>query len=268
MAQVFVRTSPLGALALCISLLASPLAAHEVWIDALRWQVAPSQPISANLRNGQVFEGIRLPWLPKRLRQAVVQTGGTVRDMEGRAGDLPAFAVETDAPGLVVLGYESQPSTLTYTDYPKFASFAEEKGHAAVIADAPQEARPREAYTRHAKALIGVGDAQGADQALGFEIELVAETNPYTAPKDPMQVRLIYQDAALAETRVTLFDKDPEGAVTVSTMTTNAEGRVRFDTAPGHVYLVDAVMLRPATDAMAPDVSWESLWASLTFAVP
>lgn len=256
--------------ALAAAILAGPLVAHEVWIDAERWQVAPSERIVANLRNGEIFEGIALSWLPPRIVRAEIRSGGETRDITGRAGDKPAFDIGTGAPGLAVLGYQSTPSALTYDSYEKFESFAEEKGHAALVADSPRVANPRELYARFAKALVAVGAGAGQDEVFGFEIELVAETNPYTAPGDPMTLRLLYQGAALADARVTVFERRAEGDVQTHVLTTDTAGRVAFDTTPGSTYLVDSVVLRRPSGALVAEyrVIWESLWASLTFAVP
>lgn len=256
--------------ALAAAISAGPLAAHEVWIDADRWQVEPSDRIVADLRNGEIFEGIDLAWLPPRIVRAEIRSGGETRDIAGRAGDIPAFDIGTDDPGLVVLGYQGAPSALTYDSYEKFESFALEKGHAALIANAPRMANPRELFARYAKALVAVGAGAGQDEVFGFEVELVAETNPYTAPDKPMVLRLIYQNAALADARVTVFERPAKGDVETEVLTTDAEGRVTFDTTPGSTYLVDSVVLRrPAGElVLRYRVIWESLWASLTFAVP
>ena len=264
------KTRMTPVLALVASLFAGPLAAHEVWIDAQEWQVAPSDIFKANLRNGELFEGIPLGWFPPRIKRAMVMSRGQVIDLQGRAGDMPAFNIKVAEPGLNVVGYESTPSALTYDNYEKFESFAVEKGHAALIADAPRVAAPHEVYSRHAKALFAVGAGAGADAALGFEIELVAETNPYTQPQEPMRVRAIYQDAPLAEARVTVFEKRVDGTVDVTELTTDAEGRAAFATTPGSTYLVDTVMLRKASGATVAkeQAMWESLWASLTFGAP
>lgn len=256
--------------ALAAAISAGPLVAHEVWIDAERWQVAPSERIVASLRNGEIFDGVALAWLPPRVVRAEVRSAGEIRDITGRAGDIPAIDIGTGAPGLAVLGYQSTPSALTYDSYETFESFAEQKGHAALIADAPRVANPRELFARFTKALVAVGSGAGQDEVFGFEIELVAETNPYTAPRKPMIVRLFYQGAALEDARVTVFERRAEGDVRTDVLTTDSAGRVAFDTTPGSTYLVDSVVLRRPSRALVVQyrVIWESLWASLTFAVP
>lgn len=253
-----------------IAVCASSAHAHEVWITAKDWHVSPGEPIVADLKNGELFKGVTLPWLPRSIERAEIRSGETVTPLSGRAGDVPALTALADQAGLQVIGYHSKPAALTYDTYAKFQHFADEKGYADLIADMPQTPRPRELFSRYAKALVAVGDGAGADVPFGFEIELIAETNPYRAPEQPMVVRLMYQGAALPQTRITVFDRDETGAVTVSQLTSDANGHAQFPQEAGHHYLVDAVMLRkPAPKVIAEHrVLWESHWASLTFAVP
>jgi len=67
-----------------------------------------------------------------------------------------------------------------------------------------------------------------------------------------------------------VFEKAPDGAVAVSTITTDGDGRALIAVRPGHRYMLDSVVLRePSAEvAEATGAVWESLWANLTFAVP
>lgn len=258
----------LAALGLTV-LQAVPAQAHETWIAPLDWQIAPGEDIVADLRNGDHLVGITLPWLPPAIARTEVRDATGAREMTGRAGDQPAFRIPDTAEGLVVLGYESQPQALTYANVSKFETFVEEKDLHDVVEGAPTVAQPRELFSRHSKALVAVGNGAGEDSVLGFEIELVAERNPYTED-GPMVVRALYQDAPLAAKRVTVFARDAEGGVQTETYTTDAEGRVRFALTPDTDYLVDTVVLRrPAPEVIAEHrVLWESLWAALSFGTP
>lgn len=125
----------------------------------------------------------------------------------------------------------------------------------------------QETYTRFAKSLIGVGDAQGADRATGMEFELTALANPYTDDlSGGLPVALSYRGAPRPDTQIELFERGPDGMVAVTRLRTDADGRARIPVRPGHAYQLDAVLLREAP----PDsgAAWESLWANLTFALP
>ena len=91
--------------------------------------------------------------------------------------------------------------------------------------------------------------------------------NPYTDNMaGGIPVRVLYQGTPRADAQVEVFAKAPDGTVSVTVQPTNALGETLIRVAPGHSYLLDAVVLRPAPDGA--DYVWESLWAALTFAVP
>ena len=99
-----------------------------------------------------------------------------------------------------------------------------------------------------------------------METEFVALSNPYTDPPgEGMPVRLLYRDAPRADAPVEVFARAPGGTVTRSVMRTDAQGEVTIPVAPGHDYLLNAVVLRLLEDRREV---WETLWASLTFHVP
>ncbi|UMA65282.1 DUF4198 domain-containing protein [Roseivivax marinus] len=255
--------------------LAGPASAHELWLDAEDWTVEPNQEIVVAVRNGMDFAGNSLPWLTRSIARAEIFTDGDSREIEGRLGDRPAITTAPLGEGLNTVLYRTNPVDLTYDGFDKFQTFLEEKGNAAFLDTHAERDLPEnnvtEVYTRFTKALVGVGDGAGADAYRDMEIELVAETNPYTAElPGEMTVRLFYRGEPLADHRVTLFDRSASGDVTRGEATTDAEGRASFTVAPGHTYLADAVVVREpeVTGPGGKDAMWESLWAALTFAVP
>ncbi|MEO0936695.1 MAG: DUF4198 domain-containing protein [Pseudomonadota bacterium] len=254
-------------LALALALLPGWASAHEFWIDAPQWQVAPGSTLNASLRNGEAFKGIELAYFESRIaRFELVQEGRRV-PVTGRMGDRPALSVPVSGPGLIVAAYESVPQTLTYSEWPKFARFAAHKDFSDIAARHDARGLPRagftERYTRHAKALFAAGDGAGADSALGLETEFVALSNPYT-DDGPVRVQLLYQGAPRADAQVEVFTRAPDGNVAITTTRTDAQGRADIPVTPGHAYLLDAVVLRPGRG----DIAWETLWAAMTFAIP
>jgi len=128
----------------------------------------------------------------------------------------------------------------------------------------------REAYSRHSKSLIAVGDGAGNDQIAGLEIELVALQNPYTSDtSNGIEVRGYYQGKIHTNAQIELFEKAPDGEVTINLYRTDNQGIVRLPVKSKHSYLVDMVVLRePSKDvAKKKRAVWETLWASLTFEV-
>lgn len=254
----------------------TPAAAHEYWIEPQTYQVAPGDTIQADFKNGQNFVGTTLAYFDRSSTRFETVFDGEVNPVAARAGDSPALQLDAlNADGLLVVVYETAPSTLTYKEWEKFLKFATHKDfpNAATdhIAKGWSQEKFKESYTRHAKALIGVGSGAGADAALGLATEFVALSNPYAAGFDgQMSVALRYQDQPRADAQIEVFDRSPDDSVAITLHRTDAMGEATIPVTPGHDYLFDAVVLRPAPDAADdPDAPvWETLWAALTFAVP
>ncbi len=216
-------------------------------------------PISGTAQSGSrlSFEGKTLP-------------------IAARMGDSPALQMKAPPrDGLLIVLHEASPSMLTYKDWETFVGFTEHKDFKTAIAEHlaagyPQD-KVRERYTRYSKALIAIGDGHGSDQNMGLETELIALTNPYDAGfDDEMDISLMYQDAPRANVQIEVYERNAEKEVTITKYRTDDMGHASFPVKPGMTYLVDSVVLRPAPDVGAAKDSpqWESLWASLTFAVP
>ncbi|WP_272004366.1 DUF4198 domain-containing protein [Roseovarius sp. ZX-A-9] len=249
--------------------------AHEFWIEPQEFQVETGAPLTASLRNGQHFEGITLAYFDRRIIRFDWRMGGNVTPVTGRAGDNPALNLAAPEAGLMVLTYQSTASEVRYKTWEKFAQFAEHKSFADIQArhrarDLP-DADFTEVYTRYAKSLIAIGAGMGADRATGLEIEIVALQNPYTRSETgPLPVQVLYQDAPRADAQVEIFERAPDGTVVVTTIRTDDAGIAQIPVRPGHAYLLDNVVLRVPAPAVAEahGAVWETLWASLTFAVP
>ena len=262
-------------LSLVLSLVAAPVAAHELWIEPLDYQIAADGTLQADIVNGETFEGSRLPYLGQRITRFEVFAGGASAPVEGRMGDRPALNRPALAPGLNVVVYEAAAATVTYATLAKFESFVTHKDLGPAIARHLARGLPltefKEVYSRQSKTLIAAGDGAGADLVTGMETEIVALANPYTDPlPDGLPVRVLYQGAPRGDVQVEVFEKAPDGQVAVSFHRTDADGVARVPVRPGHAYQVDAVVLRePAADLAARHGAvWETLWANLTFAVP
>ncbi|MDW3225670.1 MAG: DUF4198 domain-containing protein [Paracoccaceae bacterium] len=248
---------------------------HEFWIDPEEYQVETGDPLVANLRNGQNFEGITLAWFDNRFTRFELAQGQATLPVQGRIGDTPALNTTAPDGGLLVILHETTPASLTYKEWEKFLKFAEHKDFANAASDHADAGWPlqgfRESYTRHAKSLVAVGDGLGADRAYGLATEFVALSNPYDPDFDnQMRVRVEYNGAVRPDAQIEVFDRARDGSVSVTMTRTDGAGIATVPVSPGHTYLFDAVVLRPSAMAGTSDTApvWETLWAALTFAVP
>lgn len=237
----------------------------------MEYQVETDVQIIADFRNGQEFEGVALGYFDRSSRRLQMSLGADVREIMPRNGDRPAISQPPLGEGLHILVHETAPSRLTYKEWSKFADFAAHKDFPDIERRHDARGLPREGftetYTRHAKALVAVGHGAGSDRYFGMETEFVARINPYSPEYgEEMTVELFYRDDPRGDAQVEVFEKAPDGTVTISLTRTDANGLARFPTRAGHSYLVDAVVLREPEDGA--EVAWESLWAALSFSVP
>ncbi len=251
---------------------ATPLLSHEFWIDPDAYIIAPGETIEARFRNGENLKGVEIAFFDRRSARLEFVTDGEVTPIAPRNGDRPAINLPDMAEGLVVLAHETEPSGITYRAWEKFLKFAAHKDFPDIETRHDARGLPREgfqeAYTRHVKALVAVGDGEGADRALGHSTEFVAITNPYGANfTQTFKSQLFYQGQPRGDAQVEIFDKAPDGTVTVTLTRTDSAGFSSFPTKPNHSYLIDAVVLRAPAEP-GGDYAWETLWAAMTFAVP
>jgi uncharacterized GH25 family protein len=246
-----------------VFLAAAALSAHDFWIEPSTFTPAPNQVVSVRLLVGQKFRGEPIPRTASLVEKFALFTGGGESPVPGREGGDPAGIVRVGPPGLAILGYASRNSSVSL-EAGKFEKYLAEEGLERVSAERRRRGetdRPaRENYARCAKALLSVGGADGADRALGFALELVAEKSPYAPSVGALPVRLLYLGKPLSGALVTAFPYDaPEAAQSART---DASGRATLDISRRGQWLIKAVHMIPSA---TPDADWQSLWASLTF---
>jgi len=263
----------IGLLALCAPHTAI---AHEFWLQAKEWQVAPGDSILADIKIGENFKGANYSYFPNGFKRFELAVGDEVTPVTGRTGDRPAARIATTRAGLHILVHQTNDLSLTYSEWEKFTDFVAHKDFVGALENHAARDLPetgfKEAYSRFAKALVGVGEAAGQDRAFGLETEIVALANPYTDDMTAgFPVRLLYQGTPRAMAQVELYQMMPDGSmVSVSLHRTDAQGEVTLPVEPGKVYMAAAVVLRVPSEALAEATGavWESLWANLTFALP
>ncbi|MGH8244063.1 MAG: DUF4198 domain-containing protein, partial [Steroidobacteraceae bacterium] len=244
--------------------------AHEFWAEPSRFVLAAGGPIGVRLCLGDGFEGTSLPRNPARIERFVA-TGPTGElPVVGLDGADPAGVVRLSAPGSYIVAYGSDRA---FTEIPaaEFERYAREKGFEPIIAArgaVPARAgKVREAYSRHAKALVRVGtDEVGVfDRPTGLRLELVAESLPESKAGAALaSFQLLYEGEPLAGARV--IAAKPGTAEPELAARTGIDGRASFRLrSPGMWRLAAVHLVDPPREL---DADWESLWASLTFELP
>jgi uncharacterized GH25 family protein len=257
----------LGALVLASALSLTPLFAHDMWIEPMTFSPEPGEIVGVRLRVGQGLLGDPLPRNSALFNQFFVEDAAGRTPLVGRDGGNPAGFLRVAKPGLLVIGYRSNPSAVELAAE-KFNQYLKEEGLDAVAAVRARRnetgAKAHELFSRCAKSLVLSGSpspAQG-DRVLGFTLELVAERNPYAIRDgEELPVRLTYENRPLAGALVVAMNRlNPSEKLAART---GKDGRVRFRLRPGGMWLVKAVHMVPAPPGT--NAEWSSFWASLTF---
>ena len=257
----------LGLLAVAaIALGPATLRAHDMWIEPATFSPDNGEIVGVRLRVGQDFLGDPLPRNPALINQFIVDDAEGRKPVVGRSGADPAGFVRVATPGLLVIGYHSNPSVIELAA-DTFNQYVKEEGLdavAALRAHRGQTGAAREIFSRCAKSLVLSGPptkTQG-DRPLGFTLELVAERNPYAmAAGQDLPVRLTYQSRPLAGALVVAMNRaNPSEKLTARS---DKDGRVRFRLPRSGVWLIKAVHMIEAPAGANAD--WASYWASLTF---
>lgn len=282
-----VRRSLVVALLALVSSIGGIAAAHEFWVEAKPYQLAVGAEVECYLKVGHGADVTVLPRNPARFERFVIVGPEGEKALEGTDGKSPAATARLAVPGLYTIGYRSRHSFVDL-EAKEFEAYLKEEGldHAieARAARGESASRGRERYSRCAKALVAVGDSprSGFDRKLGFPLELVAEQDPRDVSAAKESSFQLLQDgkplkgALIRATRIgSEATSEFNPAKDRLERRSDAEGRVRFPIAPGASWRLNCVVISRVTAAKAatekseaPEVEWESLWASLTFEVP
>jgi uncharacterized GH25 family protein len=265
---------PKAGLLAALALSCATLHAHDFWIEPGTFTPAIGQVVGLRLRVGQNLIGDALPLNPPLVNRFIVDDGIASRPVLGRPGGDPAGLTRVAAPGLLIVGYHSKPSSVELAAE-KFNAYLADEGLDAIIALRERRNETgsdvHESFARCAKSLLLTGAASEtqSDRRLGFPLELVAERNPYALGADAdLPVRLTFEDRPLAGALVVAMNQSngANGAERQAART-DADGRVHLLLKPqqqaGGMWLIKAVhMVAAPADSGA---EWSSYWASLTF---
>ncbi|HEX7137059.1 MAG TPA: DUF4198 domain-containing protein [Vicinamibacterales bacterium] len=271
--------------AAAIVVIPAPMSAHDFWIAPSAYRPRVGTLVGLRLLVGQSLIGDPVPREPAAIERFVVASGRDAvnavdavdvvyrgpsqKPVPGRDGGDPAGILRVDAPGLLVIGYQSAPRLVELTA-DKFDQYLGEEGLDAVrtlFASKPMKSTARELFSRCAKSILlsGPPSASDGDRALGLPLELFAERSPYGTPQgEEIPFVLKYLGAPRSGALViALSARNPSVKLSART---DRHGRVSFRFPQSGPWLVKAVHLIPARPGTGAD--WESFWASSTFELP
>ncbi|MEO6579623.1 MAG: DUF4198 domain-containing protein [Sphingomicrobium sp.] len=261
-------------LALALAVVTAPLAAHDFWIQPLRFQTATGTPFPATFLLGHAAFRQRWGLGADHILLLADVFGSKRRDIRGDlkpVGGTADLVTSFETPGLHVLAMQS---TYASSDLPslRFNDFAKAEGLALVLAlrnrAGTTNTNGRERYSRRAKALVQVGLQTPANQsfatrAVGLKLEIVPERNPYALGAARMlPVRVMYKGRRLPGATVKLtsleFDAKP-----LAVAVTDRAGHASLRVPPVGDWLVNVIWSEPIKGDSKAD--FDTTFSSLTF---
>lgn len=268
MSPLRVRLAGTAALLLIAGL--TPGQAHEFWLEPHAWQVEPGATISLRLRVGDGPPGEPYSRNPGHLVRFELLGPDGARFVSGRPGNDPAGRVGVDGgPGTRVAVYEGG-SSRAELEASEFESYLRSVGLEQVIekrAALGESAMPgRERFSRCAKTLIRVGDAEGGfDRVAGLDLEIVPRDDPRTARArgGKLSVQVLREGSPAPGLLVRAFHPDLGAAASART---DAAGRGSLPLDRPGFWLLSVVDMR--REESESDLEWSSVWSSLSVMVP
>ena len=266
----FVRHLVVGLSVAALAAWSAATVAHEFWIEPSSFQLRPEERVDFRLCIGNGGDAWAVARDASRIETfAAVGPDGQV-SVPGLQGSDPAGVARFTEPGGYVVAYETNHARTTQTAA-QFDEYLLEVGLETIAAarhkrgDGVQSVR--EAYSRHAKALLAVGGepTPPQDHAVGLRLELILDgSQPTSRGMDESTFRLLHLGRPLAGALVTAVGLGSGSALQQAR--SDARGRVSFTLRRGETWRITAVhMVRGDRDLGA---DWESLWASLVFDLP
>src|ERR1041385_519246 len=112
---------------------AVPLLAQDMWIEPMTFSPQSGEIVGVKLRVGQDLLGDPLPRNTTLIRQFVVEDSEGRKPLVGRDGGDPAGFLRVPAPGLLVIGYNSNPSSVEL-EAQKFNQYVKDEGLDSIAA--------------------------------------------------------------------------------------------------------------------------------------
>lgn len=220
------------------ALLAAPLAAHDFWLQPLKFWTVPGGRVPMTFLVGHGVARQRSSVAADRfsLFRSIGPQGAVDRKPQLTLGQASDTAPEFAAPGTYLMAFST---TSVASDLPalRFNDYAAAEGLTLVLrqraASNTATSAGRELYSRRGKALIQVGPLATAPQPyvtapIGLGLEIVPLLNPYALGKSQtLPVRVLYLGRPLAGALVKLNNLAAD-AEPVENHLTNANGEAVF----------------------------------------
>lgn len=272
------RTTTAAAIALSGLLASIPALAHEMFLRAQEYVVAPNSAQVVRLMNG-TFDKSENSISRDRMADVSIAANGRVTSPPEDAwyddSNSSYLRYRTGAAGTYVIGVSTHPSIIElsakeFTDYLRHDGILDtlarfEKGR--------ESTEVRERYSKHVRAVVQVGDEPSADYSkpLGYPVEILLDQNPYDLNiGDELSFRVLFNDEPVDNQIVRVSYEGFRGRNASNehdnayNLRTDQHGRARFRLTDKALWYIALIHMKKIDDAK---VDYESHWATVTFEV-
>jgi uncharacterized GH25 family protein len=258
---------------------ASPLLAHDFWLQPSEYWISPNALTPMTLQVGHGPFRQRSPIPARRItRFQAIAPNGIVVDLHdrlqlGQAAEDGDFRLAT--PGAYVLVLQTDDGAQTHLPAIRFNDYLKAEGLTPAL---QQRARLNqmdrdgsERYSRCAKSIVQVGPVGAGPQSqvskpVGLQLEIVPEANPYRVPRpESLPVRVIYAGHPLADALLKLTDLNHD-ASPFEVHLTDHDGRATFAMPSAGSWLLNVIWTKALPRSEETD--FETVFSSLSFGFP
>jgi uncharacterized GH25 family protein len=252
---------------LCLCYMASA-GAHDFWIQPRQYWLQSTGTTSLTLEVGHGPYRQRSPLAPSRIKRFEALTpSGARHELRGSPPE-----IDFEEPGTYVLVLETDNRAQSHLPAIRFNDYLQSEGLTPALEERKRtrrmDAEGSESYSRRAKALVHVGQADAAAtrqviQPLGLALEIVPEVNPYIEPRPAaLPVKVLFEGRPLPGATIKLTQLEHDEAP-FETHLTDAAGRAVFSMPMHGSWLLNVVWTQVLPKSSATD--FDTVFSSLSF---
>lgn len=273
-----IRSPRATVLAVLLVACASPVLAHDFWVQPSAYWTPPAALTAITLQVGHGPARQRSPIPLRRItRFDAIGPNGSASDLRGQlqlGGPLKDGAFSLPRPGAYVIVLQTDDSAQTHLPALRFNDYLKAEGLSPALNQRlrlhQMDRDGSENYSRCAKSIVQVGSVGGAQgqvtRPVGLPLEIVPEVNPYALPRAAtLPVRVLYLGRPLAGALVKLTRLEDDAAP-FATRLTDGAGRASFPMPSGGTWLLNVIWTRVQPSSAETD--FETTFSSLSFGFP
>jgi uncharacterized GH25 family protein len=272
------RTTTSVVIAIAGLLTAVPALAHEMFLKAKEYMVAPASDQVVRLING-TFDKSENSIGRDRMADVSIAANGRVTSPPEDAwyddSNSSYLRYRTGETGTYVIGVSTRPSMIELSR-DDFIAYLRHDGILDTLATFQSDdklGKVRERYSKHVRAIVQIGEKRSADYSkpLGYPVEILLEQNPYDLELgDELSFRVLFNGKPAANQIVRASyegfhgDDASDHHTNAYNLRTDEDGRARFLLNSAAVWYIALIHMEKVDDGEA---DYESNWATVTFHV-